>query len=293
MAQRDRVRAPLLLACMVLPCAFVHAQGGQALIERINAYRETPGDCAGLDRPSSSPLAPSGDLDRLGTERGVGILDALAELGYAASAAKAITLSGPHDVDSAMAAILRHSCAALLDPSYSEIGASRSGTTWQVVLAQPLAPANLGDWQTAGQQVLGLVNAARAEPRECGSRRFDAARPLAWSQALGIAALAHSRDMAQRDRLSHEGSQDHGMGDRAQAAGYDWQRVGENIAVGMRSPQHAVAGWVSSPQHCSNLMDPRFTEMGAAYAVKPGGTVGIYWTQILGKPRKGAVGTAR
>lgn len=146
-------------------------------------------------------------------------------------------------------------------------------------------PADVDDWRVAGRQVLELVNAARSEPRSCGTRRFDAAGPLAWNQALGVAALAHSRDMAQRDYFSHEDPQGRRMDDRAAAAGYHWQRLGENIAAGMRSPQRVVSGWISSPHHCKNLMDPRFTEMGAAYAVDPEITAMTYWTQVLGKPR--------
>jgi uncharacterized protein YkwD len=52
----------------------------------------------------------------------------------------------------------------------------------------------------------------------------------------------------------------------------------------LRSPEEAMAGWLDSPGHCANLMDPSFTEMGAGYAVNPNSKAGTaYWTQVFGR----------
>jgi len=48
------------------------------------------------------------------------------------------------------------------------------------------------------------------------------------------------------------------------------------------TPEEAVAGWLQSPHHCENLMTPRFTEMGVAFAVNPATDAGVYWTQTFG-----------
>jgi uncharacterized protein YkwD len=46
-----------------------------------------------------------------------------------------------------------------------------------------------------------------------------------------------------------------------------------------------VADWLDSPGHCANIMNPAFTEMGAAYAVNPGNENRTpYWTQMLARP---------
>jgi len=68
-------------------------------------------------------------------------------------------------------------------------------------------------------------------------------------------------------------------------AGYRWQQIGENIAAGQGSAEQVVAGWLASPGHCANIMNPGFTEMGAAYATSEGGAAGSYWTQVFGTPR--------
>ena len=62
--------------------------------------------------------------------------------------------------------------------------------------------------------------------------------------------------------------------------------TGENIAAGSQmTPETAVAGWIRSPGHCANLMNPGFSEMGAAFAVDARSEMGVYWTQAFGAPR--------
>jgi uncharacterized protein YkwD len=132
--------------------------------------------------------------------------------------------------------------------------------------------------------VLAHVNRARSQPRSCGSRRFAAAPPLRWSDPLGDAAFGHSDDMARHDYFDHRGRDGSGVGQRAQRRGYRGSRIGENIAAGHGDAAAAVAGWVASPSHCANLMDPAYAEMGAAYAVDAGSRGKIYWTQVFGAP---------
>ena len=40
-----------------------------------------------------------------------------------------------------------------------------------------------------------------------------------------------------------------------------------------------------SPEHCANVMNPDFTQMGIAYAVNAVSEDGIYWTQVFATPR--------
>jgi uncharacterized protein YkwD len=43
-------------------------------------------------------------------------------------------------------------------------------------------------------------------------------------------------------------------------------------------------GWLSSPAHCENIMDPRFSEIGIAFAVNMASAEAIYWTQDFAAP---------
>ena len=91
--------------------------------------------------------------------------------------------------------------------------------------------------------------------------------------------------MAANNFFSHEGRDGRFADARIDATGYQWERVGENLAAGSGSPEQAVEGWLASPEHCANLMNPAFTEMGAAYVTNPDADVIIYWTQVFGTPR--------
>jgi uncharacterized protein YkwD len=90
--------------------------------------------------------------------------------------------------------------------------------------------------------------------------------------------------MAGRGTLSHTGGDGSTHAERATRAGYRWRVVGENIAAGQPTPEQVVAGWLKSAAHCTNLMDPEFSEMGVAYAAAPRDARGIYWVQLFGAP---------
>jgi uncharacterized protein YkwD len=71
-------------------------------------------------------------------------------------------------------------------------------------------------------------------------------------------------------------------GDRLRTAGYRFLSYGENIAAGQRSPTDAIADWMTSPGHRSNILNPSFTEIGVGIVASPGG--GYYYTQVFATP---------
>lgn len=281
-------RSTLLRGCGVLlagalMAGTVSAQESGELANLINAYRSSPQTCAGRQAAPAGPLAPDPALARVQMPPGVPLQDALKDAGYQAARVQAITVSGPANPGAAMRFIRQRYCRLLLDPRYSEIGISREADTWRIVFARPLLSADLGGWREAGKEILKLTNAARAGPRSCGKQRFRAAPPVTWNAELSAAALAHSRDMASRNYFRHAGKGGSQVGDRATQAGYNWRRIGENIAAGQGSPKQVVSAWLASPGHCANIMNRHFTEMGAAYAVNPESDITIYWTQVFGR----------
>jgi uncharacterized protein YkwD len=132
-------------------------------------------------------------------------------------------------------------------------------------------------------RVVELVNAARGKSRTCGKERFDPAPSLVVSQKLNEAAAGHARDMARRKYFEHRGSDGSQPKDRVLRAGYHSRLTGENIAFGPESAEEVVAGWLASPGHCENIMDPRFQNIGVGLATgKKRGQ--IYWVQNFGAP---------
>lgn len=280
--RRDaRARRTLVFCAAVLAAGTALAQQQSELVSLINAYRGTPQHCEGKRRAAAGPLAP--DRRLVGLEPG--LQDALKARGYPAATVYSVTLSGPDTAAVAMDLMKQRYCDPLLDRRYSDVGVSREGRHWRIVLARPLLSPDLGEWRQAGEQVLRLTNAARGQPRTCGTRRFDAAPPLRWAKELGAAALVHSQDMARSNYFAHRAPDGSQADARASRQGYKWRRVGENIAAGQGSPEQVIAAWLTSPPHCENIMKPEFAEMGTAYAVNENSESTIYWTQVFGTRR--------
>ena len=91
--------------------------------------------------------------------------------------------------------------------------------------------------------------------------------------------------MATYGYMDHTGRDGSSPAQRITRSGYRWREVGENLARGIMTPEDAVAGWLHSPEHCANLMDPAFRHMGVAYAVNPRNDAGVYWALEFGTPR--------
>ena len=146
-----------------------------------------------------------------------------------------------------------------------------------------LATCGLADFQSTA---MARINQWRASGADCGSEgRFGPASALAWNNLLAQAATGHSQDMATLDFFSHTGSNGSTAAQRITAAGYAWRSMGENIAAGQQSVNQVVDGWIASPGHCANLLDPGFTQVGLACV--PGGagnTYPTYWTMELARP---------
>lgn len=132
-------------------------------------------------------------------------------------------------------------------------------------------------------QVLQLVNQARARGRTCGKQQFAPSSPLLLSEKLYRAARSHARDMARLNYFEHQGRDGSSPKDRVQREGYKLRLTGENIAFGPETAAEVVDGWLGSPGHCANIMDPRFRDMGVAVSL--GNKRGhFYWVQELGLP---------
>lgn len=251
------------------------------LVESINAYRSQVQRCAGQASQELPPLATDPRL-ALSANSIEDLQQALARATYPMVNVQAISLSGPRDAQSAMTALQESFCQVVLDPQFVDIGVSREGREWRIVLARPLLAGRLGDWQAEAQKLLEMINTARTQPRQCGAQSFADTTPLAWNATLATAAETHTRAMANNNFFDHKDRDGRTPGDRAELAGYAGRQIGENIAAGHDTVRKVVDGWLASPGHCANLMNPQFRELGAAYAVDPKSDAGIYWTAMFG-----------
>lgn len=113
-----------------------------------------------------------------------------------------------------------------------------------------------------------------------GVRTALGVTPVTYNAQLNAAAQAHSDDMLAQDYFSHTGKDGLEAWDRAEAAGYkNWKSIGENIARGQENENLAMNGWISSPGHQRNNVDPSFDEFGLGRA---GTGLATRWTLMLG-----------
>jgi len=241
--------------------------------------------CAGT-RPA--PLSSDRRLRTAAVDLSAGysLRRALATAGVIASRSSLLRLSGASTDTQVARALTGAGCAgALADPGFRRYGAARRGGQLWIVLASADSPPRGAGKETFDREVLRLVNRARSVGRLCGDARFAAAPPLHVNPALTAAAAAHSRDMAAHGLFSHRGRDGSAPGQRVRRAGYGAYRiVGENIAAGAMTPAQVMRGWLASPGHCANIMDPRFREIGIDYAVDAASASGIYWTEDFAAP---------
>ena len=143
------------------------------------------------------------------------------------------------------------------------------------------APTPGSGISSAEQRVLDLTNQARATARTCGTTSYPAAAPLTWNASLATAARGHAADMAARNYFSHTSQDGRTFDTRIVNAGYSgYSALGENIAAGQPTADAVVAGWLTSPGHCANIMSASFRELGVG--VGTGGSYSTYWVQDFG-----------
>jgi uncharacterized protein YkwD len=126
----------------------------------------------------------------------------------------------------------------------------------------------------ARDAVLCIVNAERA------------ARGLplvARDGRLETAAQGHSDDMAARGFFAHDTPEGRSVADRADAVGYPYQVLSENIAQGQPTPRRAMTDWMRSTGHCTGVLEPTVAHLGVGLAAA--GKAGMTWTQNFGLTR--------
>jgi uncharacterized protein YkwD len=272
---RLRVILLLIAGWAITPIARADA------LSAVQLLRE--GGCGGT-LPAARPLRRDAMLDRAAQQWAAGrSLKAATEVsGYPGDSTSGLHVIGP---DSSMVQLLRRSdCRTLASSELRVIGLYHRGLdTWLVFAGAHTVPA-ASSAPALSVRALQLINDVRARGTRCGERTFTSAPPVTLSWTLTTVALGHATDMADHDYFEHEDLAGQSPADRVRAVGYHEKLVGENIAYGPKSVEEVVQGWLDSPGHCENIMDPRFAEMGIALAQGRAPRHGLYWVQLLVEP---------
>ncbi|MDM8559654.1 CAP domain-containing protein [Candidatus Parabeggiatoa sp. HSG14] len=137
------------------------------------------------------------------------------------------------------------------------------------------------------QVMLERINNARARQRRCGVQTVYPAPPIIWNPQLFSAARIHVNDMANYDFMAFMGSDGSFVEERVNRTGYLWVHLGENIGTNYQSPDSMIDSWLNNPNDCINIMNPHFSEIGAACAHRneSQSQYAIYWTLVLATHR--------
>jgi len=92
---------------------------------------------------------------------------------------------------------------------------------------------------------------------------------LSLNDKLDAAAQASADDMAARDYWSHYTPEGNPPWIWVTNQGYSYQKLGQNLATGFSDEQSTINGWMASPPHRENLLDPSFSDVGFGYANVP------------------------
>ena len=111
-------------------------------------------------------------------------------------------------------------------------------------------------------------------------RRQAGLPALLVEPALVEMARGHSKDMRDFEFFAHVSPQNGHLADRANRARIPYQRLGENIAVGL-DVREAEKALLRSPGHRMNLLDPDFTHVGigVVFATDSAGQRRVFVTQ--------------
>ena len=115
------------------------------------------------------------------------------------------------------------------------------------------------------QEVIRLTNLERAK---------YGLKPLTEDWELSRVARYKSQDMHDRRYFDHNSPTYGTPFQMMKAFGLTYRSAGENIAMGYRTPQAVVTGWMNSSGHRANILNSSYKKIGVGYVAD-----GNYWTQ--------------
>jgi uncharacterized protein YkwD len=149
------------------------------------------------------------------------------------------------------------------------------GKVWTSLAACFLALAsgsNLPAQRAERTPPAGVPQAAKAEQLFAMANSFRAQEGrgrLVWDQPLADAAMKHCLLMAAGGPISHQYKGEADLSARSAEAGAHFSLIEENIAVGPY-PASIHQGWLDSPGHRENLLNPEIDRVGIAVVAARG-----------------------
>jgi len=100
-------------------------------------------------------------------------------------------------------------------------------------------------------------------------RKAQGIPPLAWDEALALAARGHAAEMARQNSVAHVLPGEPSLPSRATRAGAKFTWLSENV-VSASNVNNAQAQFMKSPAHRANILDPDMDRIGIGVAQRGG-----------------------
>ncbi len=117
-------------------------------------------------------------------------------------------------------------------------------------------------------KVLELVNIERAKAGQA---------PLVLDAKLSYVADEKSKDMAISNYFDHISPNYGSPFDMMKEFGVSYTAAGENIAMGYKTSEAVMEGWMNSPGHKANILSPKYGKIGIGVYFGDS----MYWTQMF------------
>ena len=115
---------------------------------------------------------------------------------------------------------------------------------------------------TAKISIDGIIYYTNLERQKAGLK------PLAKNTRLNKSATLKTDDMFGNQYFEHTALDGKTAADLIKSVDYKFQIVGENLALGIfDTDKSLVQAWMNSPTHKANILNPKYTEMGAAVGI--------------------------
>lgn len=127
------------------------------------------------------------------------------------------------------------------------------------LLLRMVSPEDVYVVETSDLTVEGILTVSNRERTALG---LD---PLIKERRLSLAAEMKINDMFDRQYFDHVSPSGEEAGDLVTLTEYQFIAVGENLASGnFKNDEDLVAGWMDSPGHRENIVNPGYMEIGIA-----------------------------
>ncbi len=125
------------------------------------------------------------------------------------------------------------------------------------------------------ENIIILTNQARLE---------KGLRELTANQLLSKAAYDKAEAIFDTQEFKHN-LEEKSFSSWVKETGYEYQNVGENLAIDFITSEGTMKAWLESPSHKKNIMNPKFQEIGIAVKQDEfDGQESIVVVQIFGTP---------